>query len=311
VQPQVGWLPGLLRDEEAHRYAASIALRQSVTGGPFKGEGLRPAAVRCRWGEPVGRRHLLRGATWLGRVRPSLGSVIGVGLDVAMSVLDVAGRLPGIPVLREHCRALAVVEAIISPDWEYRYYSFNAAWAAGQQMASMRDGSGGEWSIVFCPEGAYARAFDHESPMSPFASANAGPWPGVIDTVPEVFRQFVAEPAFGNGEGTPAVTACLWRETGDDSWRTGTIDFPERRADPDGAVRLFDLLMDRSADAYARFAEDYYEISVDSAAVKAILDHEPLTGPLVATLNPGMTLDDLTADLAEIGCPPAPPGPLR
>lgn len=89
-----------------------------------------------------------------------------------MTVLDVAGRLPGIAELREHCRALA----IISPDWESRYSSFNSAWAPRQRMASMRDGPGNDWSIVFCAEGAYVRGFDHESPMSPYASDNDGPW---------------------------------------------------------------------------------------------------------------------------------------
>lgn len=97
-----------------------------------------------------------------------------------MAVLDVAGRLPGIAELREHCRVLAIVEAIISPDWESRYYSFNNAWAPGQQMASMHDGSGNEWSIVFGTEGAYVRghrcgldrrgSFRHRSVLLPAAA---------------------------------------------------------------------------------------------------------------------------------------------
>jgi hypothetical protein len=225
-----------------------------------------------------------------------------------MTVLDVARRLPGIAELREHCRALALLEAVISPDWESRFYSFNSAWAPGQQMASMRDGSGNEWSIVFCAAGAYVRGFDHESPMSPHARDNDGPWPGVLDTVPEVFGQFVEEPAFCDEEGMPVVTACLWREASDDCWQTGEIDFPERRIDPDGADSLFELLADRSSDAYVRFAEDYYEIAVDPATVKAILDHHLLTETLVAILNPEATLADLAADLTEIGYLPAKPG---
>lgn len=230
------------------------------------------------------------------------GVVIGVGLDIAMTVLDVAGRLPGIAELREHCRALAILEAIISPDWESRYYSFNSAWAAGQQVASMRDGSGNEWSIVFCAEGAYVRGFDHESPMSPYAPDNDVPWPGVIDSVPDVFRQFVEQPAFCDEEGTPVVTACLWRQIGDGAWQTGDIDFPERHVDPDGADALFGLLVDRSADAYVRFAEDYYEIAVEPSAVAAVFAQQPLTTRLVAILNPEAPLDDLATDLAEIGC---------
>jgi hypothetical protein len=37
-------------------------------------------------------------------------------LDVGMTVLDLARRLPGIAEMREHCQALATLEAVISPD---------------------------------------------------------------------------------------------------------------------------------------------------------------------------------------------------
>jgi hypothetical protein len=99
----------------------------------------------------------------------------------------------------------------------------------------------------------------------------------------------------------PVVTACLWRGGDDDCWQTGEIEFPEERTDPDGADALFELLADRSPDAYIRFAEDYYETSLDPAAVTALLSLQPLTATLVATLNPDVTLEDLTTDLAEIG----------
>ncbi len=46
-------------------------------------------------------------------------------------------------------------------------------------------------------------------------------------------------------------------------WHHGAIDFPEGRVDPDGATYLFELLVDRSLEAFQRFAEDYYEVSVD------------------------------------------------
>jgi hypothetical protein len=44
-----------------------------------------------------------------------------------VNVTDVAAELPNIPLLRDRCRALAMIEAIVSPDWESRYYSFDAA----------------------------------------------------------------------------------------------------------------------------------------------------------------------------------------
>ena len=43
----------------------------------------------------------------------------------------------------------ALLEAILCLDWEYRYFSFDAHWSKNQEMASMRDGSGGHWFLLF------------------------------------------------------------------------------------------------------------------------------------------------------------------
>ncbi|MFD3760789.1 hypothetical protein [Streptomyces sp. NPDC058622] len=223
-------------------------------------------------------------------------------LDERVTVHDIARQLPEIDVLRDHCRSMAMLEAALSPEWGERYYSFDSRWSETESMASMRDGSGDEYSIVFSTAGAYIRGFAHESPMSPFAED--GPWPGVLDEVPEVFRSSVQEPAFSDEDGIPVVTACIWRETGDDIWKTGTIDFPENEAgDPDGAGCLFQLLADRSAEAFQRWAENYYEITVSLEAVRHVFASRPLTDAVLTALNPDVTLDDLAGDIAEIGYP--------
>ncbi|MFE3542756.1 hypothetical protein ACFXK0_07270 [Nocardia sp. NPDC059177] len=219
-----------------------------------------------------------------------------------MTVYDVARRLPAIADVRDLCRSVAMLDAILSPDWERRYYSFNAAWADGEEVASMRNGSGDEYSIVFAAAGAYVRGFGHESPMSPYGN-DYEPWPGVIDDVPDVFQGFVEEPAFTDEDGVPVVTACLWREATDDQWRHGTIDFPTGRADPDGATGLFHLLVERSPESFQRFAEDYYEIPVDLKAVREVYALRPLDQELVSSLNGNLTLADLAQDISEIGYP--------
>ncbi|MDH6516501.1 MULTISPECIES: hypothetical protein [unclassified Streptomyces] len=218
-----------------------------------------------------------------------------------MTVQDVARRLPGIAVLREHCRSLAMLEAVLCPEWAYRYHSFDDHWAEGESMASMRNGSGDDYSIVFSGAGAYVRGFDHESPMSPYAEDR--PWPGVLDEVPGVFQAYVKEPAFSD-DGLPRVTACMWREAGDGGWRTGAIDFPEGRTDdPDGADFLFELLVERSAEAFQEWAQDCYEVPVDLEAVRHVFSSRPLTAEVVRALNSEITLADLAQDIAEIGYP--------
>ncbi|MEU6840586.1 hypothetical protein ABZ930_01770 [Streptomyces sp. NPDC046716] len=219
-----------------------------------------------------------------------------------MTVQDVARQLPEISVLREHCRSLAVLEAILSPEWEDRYHSFDDRWSGTEAMASMRDGSGDEFSIVFSPAGAYVRGFAHESPMSPYAQD--GPWPGVLDDVPDVFRSCVEEPAFCDEDEMPAVTACVWRETKDAVWKTGRIEYPDGQSDdPDGAGSLFELLVDRSPEAFQRWAEDYYEVPVALTAVSHIFASRPLSDSVVTALNPEITLADLAEELTEIGYP--------
>ncbi|MFE6459625.1 hypothetical protein [Streptomyces cinereoruber] len=219
-----------------------------------------------------------------------------------MTVHDVARRLPSPAGLRNLCRSLAMLDAILSPDWEGRYHSYDAGWAEDEETASMRDGSGDEYSVVFSPAGAYVRGFAHEAPMSPYAD-DGEPWPGVLDDVPEAFRRFVEEPAFTDEDGVPVVTVCLWRGPADDRWHHGAIDFPAGRADPDGAATLFPLLVDPTPEAYRRFAEDHYEVPVDLEAVRRVYALEPLSQELVSSLNPEVALADLAGDVAEIGYP--------
>jgi hypothetical protein len=220
-----------------------------------------------------------------------------------MTAQDVARRLPDIPVVRDRSQALAMLDAILSPEWEYRYYSFDASWGPAKELASMRNGSGDDYAIVFSPAGAWIRVFDHESPMSPWALEPPRPWLGVLDTVPTAFQECVQEPAFIL-DGVPMVSACLWRQTSDDCWRTGVIDFPAGRVDPDGSQWLLELLLDDSPEAYRRYAEEYYELhSVDLAAVREIYALRPLTQPLVAILNDRLSVADLARDIAAIGYP--------
>ncbi|KAK1177896.1 hypothetical protein B7755_006815 [Streptomyces sp. NBS 14/10] len=219
-----------------------------------------------------------------------------------MTVHDIARQLPEIAVLQDHCRSMAMLEAVLSPEWADRYYSFDAHWSETDSMASMRNGSGDEYSIVFSTAGAYIRGFAHESPMSPYAED--GPWPGVLDDVPEVFRACVEEPAFSDEDGMPVITACIWREPGDDGWKTGTIDFPEEATeDPDGAEYLFPLLVDRSAEAFQRWAEDYYEVPVNVQAIRHVLSSRPLNKGMVSALNAEITLTNLAEDITKIGYP--------
>ncbi|MFD3534663.1 hypothetical protein [Streptomyces sp. NPDC058664] len=174
----------------------------------------------------------------------------------------------------------------------------------------MDNGAGDAYSVVFSPEGVYIRGFDHESPMSPFVDADENVWPGVLDAVPEVFRSCVEEPSFVE-DGIRCVTACLWRETDDDRWRTGRIEYDGGGSDPDGASYLFSFLMDGDPENYADWARSYYDTPVDVDAVRHIYAMRPLTPDVVVALNPDVTPEQLAAEITAVGYPGPVPVPTR
>lgn len=194
---------------------------------------------------------------------------------------------------------MAMVEAILAPGSPYRRHGFDAHWSAGRELGWMNSGAGDEYSVIFSPEGVYIRGFDHESPMSPYAG-DGSVWPGVVDSVPEVFRSCVDEPSFAAG-GIPHVTACLWRESGDDRWRTGEIEYDGGGGDPDGALYLFSFLVDGTPETFADWARSYFDTPVDIDGVRHIYAMRPLTPEVVTALNPDVTLEQLTAEITGIG----------
>ncbi|MGV9886995.1 hypothetical protein [Streptomyces sp. NPDC003395] len=221
-----------------------------------------------------------------------------------MSLHEVIRRLPEIPTVRDRSRAMAMMDAIISPDWESRFYSYDARWSWTEEMASMRDGCGNDYSIVFSPSGAFARGFDHESPMSPYRSTPPAPWPGLFDGVPEAFLPQVTEPAFSDADGTPRTTVCFWREKADTEWKCGAVEALPRGTKDDGSPEwLFDVLLDGRPEAYQEFAEEYYEVPVSLEAVRHVYALQPLTDSVVSSLNPDLDLADLEEDIARIGYP--------
>jgi hypothetical protein len=219
-------------------------------------------------------------------------------MKTPISTRNLSG-LPGIEKLEKLTQSLAMLDAIIQPEWDYRYYSFNAMWGEGERMASMRDGSGDEWFCLFSPVGAALKGFDHESEMSPWARDDHALWKGVLDQVPHTFKKFLNEPAFSMTD----ATFCIWRANHDVAWQVGTIEFPgNMEDDPDGSQGLL-FILDGNPETYQEWAEEYYERSVSLSAVRRIYTHESLTAQLVKELNPESELEEVLKDAAQIGYP--------
>ena len=205
-------------------------------------------------------------------------------------------QMPSIDRLEKLTQSLAMLDAILSPEWDYRYFSFNAKWdsSLNERMASMRNGAGDEYFLVFNAQGAILKGFDHESPMSPWGRKPTSVWPGILESVPRAFASFLTEPAFSMGD----CTFCIWREMEDECWHCGPVTFPETD-DPDGSEGLL-WMFDGKPETYVEYVSGYFERTIDVDLVRRIYGHEPLTPLLVNQLNPQASLESVLKDAGEI-----------
>lgn len=207
--------------------------------------------------------------------------------------------LPEPARLRDLLRSLAVLDAIMEPKWESRYYSFDPKWGSSP-LGSMRNGEGDWFFALFTsPDSAVIKGFAHESEMTPFKRPNNEPWPGLADGVPDALAHARKMKEFPPEE----VTFFAWHEPAG-AWKIGPVAFPPGAEDPDGSAGLLELLDDNPA-SYARFASEYYERKVDNALVGAVYAGEPLTRAMIRKLNPKANVKNVLREAAEMGYPVA------
>jgi len=206
----------------------------------------------------------------------------------------VLSELPEPGALLQPTKSLAMLDALVEREWEYRYYSFNGKWSESEEMASMRNGRGDAWFCVFSRAGVFLKEFNHECQMSPWSRNPATVWPGVLESVPPVFSAGVSEPAFSINE----TTFCIWRTAQDCQWRTGAISFPNGD-EADGSAEMLAAL-DGEPLTYKKWAEDYYQRPLSATAIHEIYTGMPLTPELVHELNPEAEFASLLDHAAEI-----------
>lgn len=187
-----------------------------------------------------------------------------------------------------------MLDAIVSRDWEDRYYSFDARWGAGEEVGSMRDGCGNDWFIHFALSGVAIKGLEHETPIA----RSDGFAAEVQRRVPRAFSSFLAEPAFTMDQ----LSFCYWRGRDDVRWQKVVHSDPALAASGDGSLELLAPLCEPSS-AYAGFANEYYELELPPAAIDAIYGHVLLSAELVWALVPGMTVAELREDAVGIGYP--------
>lgn len=187
-----------------------------------------------------------------------------------------------------------MLDAILMPTWEHRYYSFDSHWGENEQLASMRDGSGDHYFALFNAAGAILKGFAHESNMSPYGRDDNSVWPGILDSVPQVFSSFLNEPAVAIHE----TTFCIWRTYDDTDWQRGDVQYSDDEY-ADGSVDILSIL-DGRPESYQTWAEYYYGKPISIDAIRHVYEHRPLTASVVAALNPELSVDDLVEDIYQV-----------
>jgi len=204
--------------------------------------------------------------------------------------------LPDLASIRRRSQALAMLDAIVCPEWEDRYYSFNARWGEGEEMGSMRNGSGDDWFLLFGAFGAAIKGLAHETSIArdkDFVKE-------IQRRVPPAFSSFLTEPAFSMDWSS----YCYWRGREDSVWHKVVHPDPVLSRSDDGSAEYLALLFE-PAPSYAEFAKWYYEIDLPLSSIESIYTHTPLTDRLVRSLNAEMTIAEAREFAAEIGYPVA------
>ena len=203
-----------------------------------------------------------------------------------VSIHDLLAALSAPDRLRDLTKALAMLDVIMSPDedLEDRYFRFEPDGVDGLELASMENGSGDLYCIAFADDAVFGWGFAHESAMTPFALDPVQVWPGVLDGLPAQFGHLLQHPRFML-EGTFLASTAFWSQGGG-PWHAGPSVPPSDDEDADGAGFVFELVLDDRPEAYAAFAEEYYETPIDLDAIRAIYAMQPLPLVLAARLNP-------------------------
>jgi hypothetical protein len=188
--------------------------------------------------------------------------------------------LPSIEEVKKISQGLALVDAILMPEWEYRYFSFNSNWDGNrsEMMASMRDGSGSEYFINFTEGGVAGKVLSDEQ----LSDASA-----FLVHVPDSFTGFKNEPAFSLDN----ATFFFWRERDSSAWEASPSDL--------ASYPLLGFLVGGIA-GYLDWAESYYEKSIDHDVLKDVFTSLTININQLSILNPDLTLEDLEEDLKEI-----------
>ena len=201
---------------------------------------------------------------------------------------------PDARTLGNRAMALAMLDAIICPEREYRYFSFDAERDDGARLGSMRNGDGDHWLLHLSENGAILKGY-----VQQLARGDARAMAREMRRrVPVEFDAVLRDPAFS----MDTVSYCYWQRADETTWRRIAHPEPDLAECSDGSADYLSILL-APASAYYDYATDYFECEPNLASIEHIYAHAPLTAAIVQSLNARLSLEDAQAAAAAIGYP--------
>ncbi|MDA6071215.1 hypothetical protein NJT12_16480 [Flavobacterium sp. AC] len=178
--------------------------------------------------------------------------------------------LPNRNSLQSICKAISVLDAIICPEWEYRYYSYNSKWGEGEEYCEMRYGSGDLMNILFLENNCVINGFAHEFQHNQKSD--------LTKNLPEIYNDFI----FGEPVASFGTTFCLWtNQTG--NWETGIIE--DYNDNSEELLSVFDNTPQTYIDWATEYFEDSYkETGIPLETVTKIYQGQILTKEMVLSI---------------------------
>lgn len=198
--------------------------------------------------------------------------------------------LPDAPRLMALLRANAALDAILMPDWELRYFSFNSRWDDAEDLGSLRNGQGTEIFCLFSSEVSFLKGFEPDYPDN-----GGGLTPSEQALLPRALLPAVNESAF---DMSNVSYVAFWSAAA----LTWTPVRPSREGWSTAVSGGLSLMMD-DPKVYTEWANEYYETEVDIDIVTRVQSGEPLSEDVIAKLNPYRDIAELVEEMREIGFP--------
>ncbi len=197
--------------------------------------------------------------------------------------------------LKELCKAISVLEAIICPEWELRYYSYQQNWDKNEELCEVRNSEGDAVLILFQQNGICINCFDKTCIINSLSNDVQEISFGIKHELPEQFSEFI----FGEPVKSIGTTFCIWSVNGRNwkVWNKKLFDDEDK-----SAVKNLLELFDGNPMTYKKWAEEYYECELNIKYIEEVYKGSILSKEIVIGINPNFDdYEQLKADLAEIG----------